>query len=51
MADIASDLKSNASGVALWTRGKWVSVFLIAAVLLTILRYGGLLPEALASHP
>ncbi|WP_299749033.1 ABC transporter permease subunit [uncultured Tateyamaria sp.] len=51
MADIASDLKSDTSGVAQWTRGKWVSVFLIAAVLLTILRYGGLLPEVLHRIP
>ncbi|WP_299702410.1 proline/glycine betaine ABC transporter permease [uncultured Tateyamaria sp.] len=51
MADIASDLKSDTSGVAQWTRGKWVSVFLIVAVLLTILRYGGLLPEVLHRIP
>ncbi|WP_299774727.1 proline/glycine betaine ABC transporter permease [uncultured Tateyamaria sp.] len=51
MADITSGLKSDTSGVAQWTRGKWVSVFLIAAVLLTILRYGGLLPEALHRIP
>ncbi|WP_413842969.1 ABC transporter permease subunit [Tateyamaria sp.] len=51
MADIADNLKTDTSGIALWTRGRWVTVILAVAVALTLLRYGGLLPDALHRIP
>ena len=51
MADITSDLKSDAAGPAQWTRGKWASVILLVAVALTVLRYAGLLPDVLHRLP
>ena len=51
MADIADNLKTDTSTIALWTRGRWVAVILTVAVALTLLQYGGLLPDALHRIP
>ncbi|WP_299288721.1 ABC transporter permease subunit [uncultured Tateyamaria sp.] len=51
MADITSDLKADTTSPAHWSRGKWASVLLLVAVMLTALRYGGLLPDTLHRIP
>ncbi|WP_299142222.1 proline/glycine betaine ABC transporter permease [uncultured Tateyamaria sp.] len=51
MADIAGDLKADTSGPAQWTRGKWATILLLVAVVMTLLRYAGLLPDILHRIP
>ncbi|SFR06055.1 ABC transporter permease [Poseidonocella sedimentorum] len=51
MADVANGLKVTATGPAQWTRGKVAVALVAVAVVLTVLRYVGLLPDALFRIP
>jgi glycine betaine/proline transport system permease protein len=51
MADVASELKTPASGPTPWSRGKKALGLVAIAVVMTAIQYAGLLPDALFRIP